>query len=182
LAANHIRNRLPTRITGKTPDKLWSGVQPTIAHLRVWGCLCYAQIPKEIRKKLDSVAEPRIFVGYKEMLRQYKLLDPNTGAYERAASVDFYKNETWDSQKLPSTNLSDKEEGVIQESDEENLNEDLNLYSKRAPKYSIGARPATDAEQPTIGREVLDTATNPTESPAHDEENTPAQVQPAGGS
>ena len=68
--------------------------------------------------KLDSVAEPRIFVDYEDMLRQYKLFDPNTGAYERAASGDFYESETWGSQKLPSTNLTD-EEGDIQESDED---------------------------------------------------------------
>lgn len=116
------------------------------------------------------------------MLRQYKLLDPNTGAYERATSIDFYENETWDGRKLPSTNLTDEEEGVIQESDEEDLNKDLNLHSKRAPKHSVGARPATNTEQPTIGREVPNTTTNPTESSAQDEENTPARVQPAGGS
>jgi hypothetical protein len=174
LAANHIRNRLPTRITGKTPDELWLGVQPTIAHLRVWGCLCYVQIPRDIRKKLDSVAEPRIFMGYEDMLRQYKLLDPNTDAYERAASVDFYENETWGGQKLPSINLTDEEEeGFIQESDEEDLYEDLNLHSKRAPKHSVGVQLATDTEQPT---------TNHSKSPSRDEENISAKVQPARGS
>lgn len=45
----HLLNRSPTRsLQGKTPYKAWHGRALAVAHLRVFGCICFA-------KKLNQV-------------------------------------------------------------------------------------------------------------------------------
>ncbi|OMO94318.1 Retrotransposon gag protein [Corchorus capsularis] len=46
------------------PEKVWSGKDPSYAHLKVFGCKAFLHVPKEQRSKLDSKATPCIFVGY----------------------------------------------------------------------------------------------------------------------
>jgi len=41
--AVYLINRCPTKaVWGKTPFEAWSGRKPSIKHLRVFGCICYA--------------------------------------------------------------------------------------------------------------------------------------------
>ncbi|KAG8478753.1 hypothetical protein CXB51_028642 [Gossypium anomalum] len=52
------RNRLPTKaLTHKIPFEAWFGFKPSLAHLRVFGCMCYAQVPTVKRSKLDKKAQ-----------------------------------------------------------------------------------------------------------------------------
>jgi transposase InsO family protein len=45
--AVYLMNRCPTKaIWKKTPFEAWSGRTPSVNHLKVFGCVCYAQIPK----------------------------------------------------------------------------------------------------------------------------------------
>ncbi|KAG9441449.1 hypothetical protein H6P81_017303 [Aristolochia fimbriata] len=41
----------------KTPYEAWRGRVPNVQHLRVFGCLAYAHVPKELRNKLDDQTE-----------------------------------------------------------------------------------------------------------------------------
>src|SRR5262245_20761855 len=42
MTAAHIRNRcLTKKLNGKTPEEIWTGVMPSIAHLRTFGCVGY---------------------------------------------------------------------------------------------------------------------------------------------
>ena len=53
--AVYLRNRSPTKaVEDKTPYEAWSGDRPNVKHLRVFGCIAYANVPKDERKKLDS--------------------------------------------------------------------------------------------------------------------------------
>jgi len=45
-------------------------------HLWVWGCVAYAQVPKEARNTMDKAARKCIFIGYTETTTQYRLCDP----------------------------------------------------------------------------------------------------------
>ena len=39
--ANYIQNRLPTKaLDQKTPFEAWFGFKPSLAHLKVFGCIC----------------------------------------------------------------------------------------------------------------------------------------------
>jgi hypothetical protein len=75
----YLMNRCPTKaVWGKTPFEAWSGRKLSIKHLRVFGCICYAQIPKEKRYKLDERSEKCIFVGYSSMSKGYRLYNLKT--------------------------------------------------------------------------------------------------------
>jgi hypothetical protein len=58
---------------GKTLFEAWSERKSSIKYLKVFGCICYAQIPKEKRYKLDEKSEKYIFVGYSSMSKGYRL-------------------------------------------------------------------------------------------------------------
>lgn len=51
----YLMNRSPTKaLDDKTPLEAWNGRKPSVSHLKVFGCVCYSQIPKQKRYKLDE--------------------------------------------------------------------------------------------------------------------------------
>ena len=72
----YLRNRSPTKaVEDKTPYEAWSGDRPNVKHLRVFGCIAYAHVPKDERKKLDSKFRKCIFLGYGAEIKGYQLYD-----------------------------------------------------------------------------------------------------------
>src|ERR1044072_2337374 len=56
--AVYLLNRCPVKsVRGKTPEEAWSGKRPNLSHLKVFGCVAYAHVPDQLRKKLDDKAE-----------------------------------------------------------------------------------------------------------------------------
>lgn len=48
----YLLNRcLVKSVCGKTPKEAWSGKWPNLSHLKVFGCVAYAHIPDQLRKK-----------------------------------------------------------------------------------------------------------------------------------
>ena len=63
-ASVYVHNRSPTAaLKNSTPYELWFGKRPNIFNLRVFGCVCYYHIPKELRKKLDQPGKKAIIYG-----------------------------------------------------------------------------------------------------------------------
>jgi len=53
--AVYIKNRLPPRaLPNLTPYERWTGKKPDISHLHTFGCLAFAWIHGDLRKKLDN--------------------------------------------------------------------------------------------------------------------------------
>ena len=50
--------------------------KPNLAHLRVFGSIAYAYVPKEQRRKVDSKAVKCILVGYSDKQKGYKCYNP----------------------------------------------------------------------------------------------------------
>lgn len=74
--AGCLKNRSSHKaIKGSTPEELWTGKKIDMSYLKVFGCLAYAHVPKDLRNKLDAKARPYLFVGYCENTKDYKLLD-----------------------------------------------------------------------------------------------------------
>jgi transposase InsO family protein len=71
--ANYLQNILPTRTETATPYERWEGVQPSVNHLKQFGCRAYSVIPTEKRRKLDAKAIKLTFVGYAEGTKGYRL-------------------------------------------------------------------------------------------------------------
>lgn len=53
----------------KSPYEVWFGKDIRIQYLKSFGTKCYTHIPKQHRKKWDSKARKKIFVGYDGLLR-----------------------------------------------------------------------------------------------------------------
>ena len=69
-----ILNRSPTKsVKDRVPQQAWSGKCSSISHLRIFGCVAYAHVPEEMRRKLDDRSHKCIFVGYSEESKAYKL-------------------------------------------------------------------------------------------------------------
>ncbi|KAK3894704.1 hypothetical protein Pcinc_001550 [Petrolisthes cinctipes] len=74
--ACYLNNRSPARaLKGKTPCQALMGKKPTVHHLRVFGCVCYAHVPKDEWRQLDPKSVKCIFLGYGSEVKGYRLFD-----------------------------------------------------------------------------------------------------------
>ena len=64
--AVYLINRSPTQsVPNTTSIEAWSGFKPNVQHLKVFGSITYAHVPKAARSKLNDKAVKTIFIGYK---------------------------------------------------------------------------------------------------------------------
>ena len=64
--------------------------------MRVFGCVEYAHIPDQLRKKVDRQGEKCVFLGYCEDSKGYRLYDPSTKKFVINRDVQFIEEEAWD--------------------------------------------------------------------------------------
>jgi hypothetical protein len=77
--AYYLVNRSPSlALDDKTPQEVWIGKEPSLTHLKVFGCDAYVHVPKENRSNLYKKDEKCIFIGYKYGLKGYNLWNPET--------------------------------------------------------------------------------------------------------
>jgi hypothetical protein len=79
VTTNYTRNRLPSKVHGKTPWKKFFGEKPDMSHMRVFRARTYMHIPKENKKKMQSVSERGVFVGYEPNCKAYRVLRERDG-------------------------------------------------------------------------------------------------------
>lgn len=92
----YILNRSPTKeVPNLTPKEAWSGHKPSVAHLRVFGCLAYVHIPVQKRKKLDAKSQLCIFVGYSTPTKGYRFYNPETKQWIVSQDVIFDEGGVW---------------------------------------------------------------------------------------
>src|ERR1051325_8314120 len=74
--ATYILNRCPTKkIEGITLEECWSGVKPSLSHLKVFGSIAHRHVPDQLRGKLDDKLSQMILVAY-HSIGGYKLFNP----------------------------------------------------------------------------------------------------------
>ena len=72
----YIMNRCLTKsVKNKVPQEAWTCMNHSVSQLNFFGCVAYAHVPNELRKKLDKKGHKCIFVGYSEDTKSYKLYD-----------------------------------------------------------------------------------------------------------
>ncbi|XP_019242160.1 PREDICTED: uncharacterized protein LOC109222244, partial [Nicotiana attenuata] len=88
----YVINRLPTDLlNGKAPYELLHNRTPSLTHLRVFGCLCYAtNLVKEDKFSPRAIAV--VFLGYAETQKGNKLMDLNTNKFFVCRDVIFKEN------------------------------------------------------------------------------------------
>jgi hypothetical protein len=90
----YLLNRSPTTsVKMKVPQEEWSGTKLNVSHLRTFGCIAYAHIPSELRKKLDDISEKCIFNGYSETSKAYRLYNPITKKLILSRDLKFLENQ-----------------------------------------------------------------------------------------
>jgi hypothetical protein len=88
--ACYMVNRSPSSaLDNKTPQEVWTGKEPSLTHLKFFGCDAYVHVPKENMSKLDKKAEKCIFIGYKDGLKGYKIWNPETKKVVYSRDVVF---------------------------------------------------------------------------------------------
>jgi hypothetical protein len=124
--STYLLNRSPTTsLKMKVPQEAWSGTKLNVVHLRKFGCIAYAHIPSELRKKLDDKSEKCIFTGYSETSKAYRLYNPITKKLILSRDVQFLENQLWNDSEnqhmesqnplLPSSeNVENSEQKVTQ--------------------------------------------------------------------
>lgn len=98
--ANYIQNRIIKKaLTLKTPFEMWYDHKPSISHFKVYGCVCYARIPKEKIPKFGSKTVITSHIGYSEQSKGYRLYDLESNKVIIYRYVNFYENQYWNREK-----------------------------------------------------------------------------------
>ncbi|CAL8131459.1 unnamed protein product [Prunus armeniaca] len=91
-----ILNRCPTKaLNNVTPFEAYSGRKSGIAHLKVFGSLCYVHMPNELRQKLEPKSVKGVFVGYATCERGYIIFDPISKKLTLSRDVTFDEEGSW---------------------------------------------------------------------------------------
>ncbi|GFS86163.1 retrovirus-related Pol polyprotein from transposon TNT 1-94 [Trichonephila clavipes] len=79
LCFTYAWNRICHKDSNETPFEKYSDRKPSVLHLKPFGCLAYAGVPKQIRKKFDMRAKMGIMMGYAQRTKGYRiwLIDEN---------------------------------------------------------------------------------------------------------
>lgn len=134
MTAIYLKNRSPTAaLAGQVPEEVWSRHPVSLGHLRVFGCIAYSLIPEPTRtSKLNAKAKLCIFVGYSELTKGYRLIDPsNPRKVILSRNVHFIEDKFYKDFKCIDMNNPNNNKNIISISFHEynnNLNCDNNEY------------------------------------------------------
>ena len=76
-AAIHTLNRVPSKSVPKTSYELWTGSEPSLNYLRVWGYPAEAKVFNPNIGKLDSKTVSCHFICYPKKLKVYRFYCPD---------------------------------------------------------------------------------------------------------
>lgn len=70
----YIQNHCPHSILNNiTPEEVFTGIEPDLSHLRIFGCPVYVHILKEKRTKLEPSGKKGVFISYSENSKGYRI-------------------------------------------------------------------------------------------------------------
>ncbi|GFW82270.1 retrovirus-related Pol polyprotein from transposon TNT 1-94 [Trichonephila clavipes] len=92
LCFTYAWNRICHKDSNKTPFEKYSGRKPSVLHLKPFGCLAYAGVSKQIRKKFDMRAKMGIMMGYAQRTKGYRIWLINENKLVETINVRFDEN------------------------------------------------------------------------------------------
>jgi transposase InsO family protein len=93
MAVVYVQNRLSHSALGlKTLEEMFTKKKPKVSHLKIFGCPVFIHIPKEKRNKLDPSGKKRIFVGYCEVSKAFRIYISGQHHIEISRDVTFYED------------------------------------------------------------------------------------------
>ena len=100
MTASYLQNRLSTKISNKTPYKLWNNCKPNLSHIKLFGCKAFTYVNRHKRGKLDNKAVGGIFISYNNRSKVYRIYtEDNNVMIVRTAKFN----------KHPYTNVKEEE-------------------------------------------------------------------------
>jgi hypothetical protein len=115
----YVLNRSPTKsVKKKFPQEAWTCMSCSEVQFRVFGCVAYAHVPKELRRKIDEKSEKCIFLGYNDQSKAYKLYNPVRKKVIISRSVEFKEDGAWDGsidKNIPIREVIPQEEDAMEE-------------------------------------------------------------------
>jgi hypothetical protein len=146
----YLLNRSPTTsLNMKVPQESWSGTKLNVAHIRTFGCIEYAHIPSELRKKIDDRSEKCIFTGYSETSKAYTLYNPITKKLFLSRDVIFLENQFWND----SENQQMDSQNPLLPSSENAENSEQQVPQTTLPILQVQRQPQNSQENSTSRRE-----------------------------
>lgn len=92
----YILNRCPTlSVKDMTPEEAWSGVKPSVEHLRVFGSVVHVHVPDARRTKLENKSRSCVLFGMSEESKGYRLYDPVLKKILISRDVIFEEDKKW---------------------------------------------------------------------------------------
>src|ERR1035438_4308327 len=80
-----------TALKKDTPESMFFGRKVKVSHLKAFGCIAYAQVPKKLCKKLEPNSEKLIMIGYSKHVKGYRLWNPINNKIVVSMDVIFNK-------------------------------------------------------------------------------------------
>jgi len=87
--ATYLRNRSPSSaLNGQLPEEIVTGKAVKLDPLLVFGSVAYIHVPKPKRGKLDATSQKMVFLGYSDISKAYKFIDPEDSSKKIVRSRD----------------------------------------------------------------------------------------------
>jgi len=97
LHSVYLINHLPSPvIQNKSPYELLYKCMPVLTDIKVFGCFCFASTLEQNRHKLDPRARKYIFLGYKQGVKGYIVMDIHSREIYVSRNVVFYETSLCD--------------------------------------------------------------------------------------
>ena len=94
--AVYLLNRAPTKsLEGKTPYEGWIGRQPSVEHLKVFGCIVFVKTLGKILRKLDDRSIPMIFIGYEKGVKGHRAFNIVSQTIHITRDAVFEEEKSW---------------------------------------------------------------------------------------
>ena len=94
--AVYLLNRSPTKsLEGKTPYEGWTGRQPFVEYLKVFGCIVFVKTLGKSLRKLDDQSIPMIFIGYEKGVKGYRTFNPVSQIIHITRDAVFEEEKSW---------------------------------------------------------------------------------------
>ena len=128
-----------------TPEEAWAAHKASVDYFRIFGCIAYAHISDEKRKKLDDKGVKCVFLGVSEESKAYRLYNPVTKRIIVSRDVIFDEQHTCD------WNDTGKQPSLMNVDEEEVEKETAQNYQQSQSSIEVLSNPSTsisNEEQP----------------------------------
>lgn len=161
--AVYVRNRVTCKAlpSDVTPLEMWSGYEPDLSNLRVFGSRCWYKVVDHKLKKLEQRAVEAIFIGYTSGSNGYKLWDAQKKKVVVSRDVRFDE-------------CSGSDQGTDHVDDDDYA--EIDISDKPKSNITSTSTKPTDAAQ--VEPAAPDTPPEEASGSGHDEPTAETEVEP----